>query len=146
VESAVTRVPTQIVLHAPNTVQNSDNYPHIATLAADQNQNTYSSTNASGPVPATWQTKLTLPYYITQVTIYNADCTEDTPEQDYCYKLQNIVLQIMDFTGNLTEDFSINTGGTEIYRSLYPLNSLGDNPPSIPISLKDYVGNIRGNL
>lgn len=126
---------TTVSLNPENVIQNSDNLQFFAELAIDGNLSTFSMTNLSGPFPGIWQARFPIHYYITHVDLFNT--------QDSCCidSFRNLVVEIMDFNGNFTTDFT--AGGTT-------LNSVKLNPngflPGKPVNLTAHSNFDRGNF
>ncbi len=114
----------------------SSNYP--ASKAVDSDTATFNHTAAE--TTPTWQIKTDAKYHFTKIELISRIGFED--------RATDYVVEIMDFTGNVTSQFALGSGGSVRYRTeiLNPGNAM-NNPTMITVDLTARTGGpVTGNL
>ena len=95
--------------------QNSQLSGYSADRGINNNTGDFTHTLSSGPVPAVWQVLITNDTYsITNLVIYN---------RGQSGRLEDITIEVVEFTGDVTTDFALGSGGTV---NLNTYTELGD--------------------
>lgn len=128
-------------LGSHGTAAQSTTYPgsYEAFRAVDSNVDTFNHTNANDTTP-TWQIRTDASYHFTKIELVSRPTLE--------YRASDLVVEIMDFTGNVTAQFALGSGGTMKFRTetLNPGNAM-NNPTMITIDLVARTGGpVNGNL
>ena len=87
--------------------QNSNYSPtnYLASFGIDGNTGNFTHTKNTGPYPATWQVLITDgSYYITDLVLHNRDGNTN--------RFRDLTVEIVQFTGDVANDFTLGTGGT----------------------------------